>query len=216
MALGKIAGGLPKPGRMNAGLFPRRARAHPHRDVGACNGEDDFTLITAATAQWHDSRMAGAASRRPFAGGSHARSLHADRHGACVARPFPEHRHRGRPVTALAQPPVRYRRGRPCTLARVSFAGELGWEVHAANADIPALYDAVLNAGAKPFGMFALNSPADRKGLPRVEGRSVHRLQPSGGRARPVHPLRQAAGLHRQGRASGRKAARALRNASSR
>jgi len=48
--------------------------------------------------------------------------------------------------------------GTDCALARVSFAGELGWEIHAKTEDIPALFDAVLGAGAKPFGMFALDS----------------------------------------------------------
>jgi dimethylglycine dehydrogenase len=54
--------------------------------------------------------------------------------------------------------------GRACTLVRVSFAGELGWEVHAANADMPAIHDAVLEADAKPFGMWALNSLRLEKG----------------------------------------------------
>jgi dimethylglycine dehydrogenase len=55
-------------------------------------------------------------------------------------------------------------------LARVSFAGELGWEIHAANAEIPAIYDAVLGAGAKPFGMFALNSLRIEKGYRAWKG----------------------------------------------
>ena len=43
-------------------------------------------------------------------------------------------------------------------LARVSFAGEMGWEIHAANADMPEIFEAVLAGGATPFGMWALNS----------------------------------------------------------
>ena len=54
--------------------------------------------------------------------------------------------------------------GRPCALARVSFAGELGWEIHAANEHVPALWDAVIEAGAKPFGMIALDSMRLEKG----------------------------------------------------
>ena len=45
------------------------------------------------------------------------------------------------------------------------FAGELGWEVHAPNASMPTIYDAILAAGAKPFGMYALNSLRLGKGL---------------------------------------------------
>jgi dimethylglycine dehydrogenase len=60
--------------------------------------------------------------------------------------------------------------GTECKLARVSFAGELGWEVHASNASIPALYDAVLEAGATPFGMFALNALRIEKGYRAWKG----------------------------------------------
>jgi dimethylglycine dehydrogenase len=60
--------------------------------------------------------------------------------------------------------------GKPCTLARVSYAGELGWEIHAANADSSAIYEAVLSAGARPFGMFALNSLRIEKGYRAWKG----------------------------------------------
>jgi dimethylglycine dehydrogenase len=60
--------------------------------------------------------------------------------------------------------------GRAAVLARVSFAGELGWEVHAPVADIPAIYEAVLEGGAKPFGMRALNSLRIEKGYRAWKG----------------------------------------------
>ncbi len=45
---------------------------------------------------------------------------------------------------------------------RVSYAGELGWELHADNGDMPRLYDAVLAAGSahglRHFGLYALDS----------------------------------------------------------
>jgi dimethylglycine dehydrogenase len=46
----------------------------------------------------------------------------------------------------------------------------LGWEIHAANANIPALYEAVLGAGATPFGMWALNSLRIEKGYRAWKG----------------------------------------------
>ena len=55
-------------------------------------------------------------------------------------------------------------------LVRVSFAGELGWEVHAAMDDIPAIYDAITGAGATPFGMYALNSMRIEKGYRAWKG----------------------------------------------
>ncbi|MEL7527541.1 MAG: glycine cleavage T C-terminal barrel domain-containing protein, partial [Pseudomonadota bacterium] len=60
--------------------------------------------------------------------------------------------------------------GKPAMLVRVSFTGELGWEVHAAMDDMPAIYDAILEAGAKPFGMFALNALRIEKGYRTWKG----------------------------------------------
>ena len=60
--------------------------------------------------------------------------------------------------------------GRDAFLARVSFAGELGWEIHAANSDMCHIYNEVLQAGAKPFGMYALNSLRIEKGYRAWKG----------------------------------------------
>jgi dimethylglycine dehydrogenase len=129
--------------------------------------------------------------------------------GPEIARSVRSHGNRGRPDLAVAQSvqPATVA-GLPCGLARVSFAGELGWEIHAETADIPALYDAVTCRGCETLRNVGAELAAYRKGLPRVEGRSVDRLQPSGGRARAIHPVRQAAGLPGQGRASDRETAR--------
>ena len=70
--------------------------------------------------------------------------------------------------------------GRWARLVRVSFAGELGWEIHTQTEDTATVFDAVWQAGQahglKPFGMYALDSPAHGEGLPRLEGGSEHRL----------------------------------------
>jgi dimethylglycine dehydrogenase len=59
-------------------------------------------------------------------------------------------------------------------LMRVSFAGELGWEIHSRVADTPVVYDAVMAAGKplglRPFGMFALNSLRIEKGYRAWKG----------------------------------------------
>ncbi len=59
-------------------------------------------------------------------------------------------------------------------LARVSFAGELGWEIHSKIADTEAVWNAVLRAGKghglRPFGMFALNSLRVEKGYRAWKG----------------------------------------------
>ena len=57
---------------------------------------------------------------------------------------------------------------------RVSFAGELGWEIHSRVQNTPRIYDAVMAAGLpfglKPFGMFALNSLRIEKGYRAWKG----------------------------------------------
>ena len=42
--------------------------------------------------------------------------------------------------------------GRRLWAFRMSYAGELGWEIHCAPESAPAIWDAVTAAGAKPFG----------------------------------------------------------------
>ena len=50
----------------------------------------------------------------------------------------------------------------PCRALRVSYAGELGWELHHDINHMEKLYDTIMNAGhsfgAKDFGTYALNS----------------------------------------------------------
>lgn len=51
---------------------------------------------------------------------------------------------------------------------RVSYVGELGWELHVASSDLPALYQSIMAEGAKfgvtQFGSYALNSMRIEKG----------------------------------------------------
>ncbi len=58
--------------------------------------------------------------------------------------------------------------GRPTTALRISYLGELGWELHLASADLKAVYDAVADAGTGlglvDFGSYALNALRLEKG----------------------------------------------------
>ena len=51
---------------------------------------------------------------------------------------------------------------------RVSYAGEIGWELHVATEDLPALHEALCGAGdavgLRPFGAYAMNSMRLEKG----------------------------------------------------
>ncbi|MEM7216517.1 MAG: FAD-dependent oxidoreductase [Pseudomonadota bacterium] len=170
---GRIAGALPKVGRMNLGYFPD-SRGRILTEMSLIRHKDDhFTLITAAGAQWHDFEMLKKAL--PADGsillddrtvefstlivtGPKSREILS---GICEEADF---------SLGWLTHQVAMVAGNRAFLARVSFAGELGWEVHAANADMPQIYGALLNAGAKPFGMYALNSLRIEKGYRTWKG----------------------------------------------
>lgn len=163
---GRISGGLPKVGRMTLGYFPdARGRILTEMSI-LRHGEDDFTLITAAVAQWHDYEVLKAILPKDgsvtlsdrtaevstlIVSGPKSRDLFASISDADLG------------LTWLSLQDVTIA-GKDAMMARVSFAGELGWEIHAKMADMPAIYDAVIAAGATPFGMFALGSMRLEKG----------------------------------------------------
>ncbi len=163
--LGRIAGGLPGPGRIGLAYFPDdRGRILTEMSV-ICHAEDHFTLMTAAAAQWHDRDVL----RRGLPGGVTLTDRSREVSTLIVTGPAARDLFARIGTEAdlslpwLSAQSARIR-GIPCTFLRVSFAGELGWEIHAAPADIPPLYEAVLGAGARPFGMFALNALRVEKG----------------------------------------------------
>ncbi len=168
---GMIAGALPKAGRMTLGYFADgRGRVLTEMSI-LRHGEDEFTLITAAPAQWHDFELLQAALPEGLSltdrttemstlivCGPEARGLfEAISDGADLSLSWLSLQH-----AKVA--------GAEVMLARVSFAGELGWEIHAPVADIPAIYEAVLGAGAKPFGMYALDAMRLEKGYRAWKG----------------------------------------------
>ncbi len=161
---GRIAGALPKVGRMNLAYFPDdRGRILSEMSV-LRHAEDAFTLITAASAEWHDGEMLSRALPDTL-------TLHnATREVSVLIVAGPKSRDLFTAISDadLTLPWLSYQRakvaGKTCLLVRVSFAGELGWEIHAQPGDLPTIYDAVLAQGAKPFGMWALNSLRLEKG----------------------------------------------------
>jgi dimethylglycine dehydrogenase len=167
---GRITGGLPKAGRMNLAYFADdRGRILTEMSLMR-HSEDHFTLITAATAQWHDFDVL-----RPALDAGLSLTDHTTEYSTLIVT-GPKARDLFEQIAEadLTLGWLTHQRakvaGRNATLARVSFAGELGWEIHAANADIPAIYQAVLDAGAKPFGMWALNSMRIEKGYRAWKG----------------------------------------------
>ncbi|MEL6532065.1 MAG: FAD-dependent oxidoreductase [Pseudomonadota bacterium] len=169
---GRIAGALPKVGRMNLGYFPDpRGRILTEMSL-VRKGEDAFTLITAAPAQWHDYEVLW---RDGLPEGVNLTDHTTEVTTLIVTGP--KARDLFESIGTQADLSLGWLShqdatvaGQPCRLFRVSFAGELGWEIHARFDDMPAIYDAVLGAGATPFGMFALNALRIEKGYRAWKG----------------------------------------------
>ncbi|APG48581.1 GcvT family protein [Phaeobacter porticola] len=167
---GRVTGGLPKIGRMNLVYFADdRGRILTEMSC-IRHGENHFTMITAGAAQWHDFDVlrrglpadVGLTDHTTeyatmIVTGPQSRDLLAGLSDADLSLGWLNHQE-----ATVA--------GKPAFLARVSFAGELGWEVHCVNEHQPAIYNAILEAGAKPFGMYALNSLRIEKGYRAWKG----------------------------------------------
>ena len=168
----QITGGLPKVGRMNLGYFAdSRGRVLTEMSI-LRHADDHFTLITAAVAQWHDFELL---HRNLPADGSLSLTDHSEDHTTMLVTGPKARDLLSTIVDAdFTLPWLSLQTARmgdvDCLLARVSFAGELGWEIHCSREAMPAIFDAVLAAGARPFGMFALNSLRLEKGYRAWKG----------------------------------------------
>jgi dimethylglycine dehydrogenase len=169
-------GKLPKPGRIGLAYFADdKGRIVTEMSVMML-AEDFFFLITAATAQWHDLEWLQKhlpdnaaftiddvtdAFSCQILSGPNSRAILADVSDADLSKGWLTHQ-----SCQIA--------GRWCQLVRVSFAGELGWEIHTKIEDTAAIFDAVWEAGQKhglkPFGMEALDSLRIEKGYRAWKG----------------------------------------------
>jgi len=169
-------GGIPKVGRIGL-LYFADDRGRILTEMSAMRlDEDFFFLITAATAEWHDFDMLQ--SRMPkdaaftmtnvtkgfstqILSGPKSRDILADVSNADLSQGWLTHQ-----SAQIGDHWVQ--------LVRVSFAGELGWEIHTKSEDTAAVYDLVIEAGQKhglkPFGMYALNSLRIEKGYRAWKG----------------------------------------------
>ena len=167
---GFCTGGISKVGRMNL-IYVSDSRGRIVTELSCIRlGEDNFVLITAAGAQWHD----GDLIRASVPNGVAVRETTTERDTLVVTGPTSRTVLAGISDANLQQGWLTHQwatvAGQKVFMIRVSFAGELGWELHAENAVMPAIYDAVLAAGAKPFGMYALNSLRIEKGYRAWKG----------------------------------------------
>jgi dimethylglycine dehydrogenase len=165
-----VTGVVPKPGRIGLAYFADdKGRIVTEMSVMALD-EDFFFLITAAVAELHDfewlamhlpqatqvtlQNVTDAFSCQILTGPA-SRDILASVTDADLSKPWLAHQ-----SCQIA--------GRWLQLVRVSFAGELGWELHTKVEDTAVVFDAVWEAGQKhglaPFGMFALDSLRLEKG----------------------------------------------------
>ena len=165
-----ITGALPKTGRMNLAYFAdTKGRLLTEMSVGRL-GEDEFQLITAAPAQWHDFEVL----RDRLPDGLELADVTDEYSTLILTGPKSRELLAGLTDGDLSLGWLTIQdatvAGEQARLIRVSFAGELGWEIHAPMGSIKAIYDAVLAAGATPFGMYALNSMRIEKGYRAWKG----------------------------------------------
>jgi len=163
---GLTASRLPPPGRIGLAYFADgRGRVVTEMSV-MVHGDDDVGLIGASAAQWHDAECLSRNAPEDI----DIRDCSGDVECLLVTGP------RAREILAplanghdLASPWLSvsfagHVAGEECALIRVSYAGELGWEIHCAPECAPTIWDAVTGAGARPFGMWALDSLRIEKG----------------------------------------------------
>ena len=170
----QITGKVPNVGRLGLAYFADdKGRIVTEMSVARL-AEDEVLLITAATAQAHD----GEWLVRHLEPGLQLTEQTNDWSTQILTGP------KSREILAsvsdadLAKGWLTFQTARvggaEVFLMRVSFAGELGWEIHSRVADTAVVYDAVMAAGAplglKPFGMFALNSLRIEKGYRAWKG----------------------------------------------
>ena len=167
---GLTASALPKPGRIGLAYFAD-TRGRIVTEMSVMNEEPDRVgLMTASVAQWHDAEWLrlGAPAGVTVQDFSDV--------AECLLVTGPKAREvlgpltdgdLGLPWLSVQQATVA---GCDVALVRVSFAGELGWEVHCAVADAPVIWDALAAAGVVPFGMWALNSLRVEKGYRAWKG----------------------------------------------
>lgn len=170
----QITGKVPGPGRVGLCYFADDKGRIVTEMSAARLGPDEFWLITAATAQAHDREWLqrhldpelsltdeSADWATQILTGPQARAILGAVCDGDLARPWLTWQ-----VAQIA--------GADVVLMRVSFAGELGWEVHSRAGDTPAVWDALMAAGRplglRPFGMVALDSLRIEKGYRAWKG----------------------------------------------
>lgn len=161
---------LPPPGWVGLCYFPDdRGRILTEMTV-MVDSDEVVGCITAAVAQSHDADVLRAGLPEGVELQDWTDEVH------CLIVTGPGARDLLAPLTDadLTKPWLSATEGRiagaEAAFLRLSFAGELGWEIHCDPLDAPAIRAAIRTAGATPFGMFALNALRAEKGYRAWKG----------------------------------------------
>ncbi len=171
-----ITGNVPKAGRIGLAYFADdKGRIVTEMSIMALD-ENTFFLITAASAEWHDYEWLV----KHLPEDSSISITNVTEAFTCQILSGPKSREILASLTDadLTTPWLTHQSGQIaniwCQLVRVSFAGELGWEIHTKIEDTANVFDAVMAAGTplglKPFGMYALDSLRLEKGYRTWKG----------------------------------------------
>ncbi|MBP9183546.1 MAG: FAD-dependent oxidoreductase [Fuscovulum sp.] len=162
---------LPQPGRTGLLYFADDRGRIVTEMTCLPYSDDDVGVITAAVAQGHDADIL----RKGLPAGVVLEDWSDRIHCFIVTGPKARDLLAGISQADLSLPWLSVQfaarvAGKDVALVRVSFAGELGWEIHCNRGDAPAIHDALLAVGAKPFGMRALNAMRIEKGYRAWKG----------------------------------------------
>ncbi len=171
-----ITGRVPSLGRLGLAYFAdERGRIVTEMSMSRIE-EDGVLLVSPSVAQWHDLELL----RKYLPENGQITITDDTDHHDCLLITGPK----AREILSecadgpFDEPWLTVKRGRvdahDALFQRVSFAGELGWEVHVRNDVAGEVYDIIMDTGEhyglRPFGMYALNSLRLEKGYRTWKG----------------------------------------------
>jgi dimethylglycine dehydrogenase len=165
-----ITGSLPRIGRVALAYFAdRKGRIVTEMSLARLD-HDEFLLLTAASAEWHDRDWL--LQHLPADGSIRIENLSEADNCLVVSGPQSRALLAGLCTADLSLPWLSHQQseiaGVAVRLMRVSYVGELGWEIHCPLADTVAVFEAVRDAGRplglRAFGMYAMDALRIEKG----------------------------------------------------
>lgn len=165
-----VTGTIPRVGRMSL-VYISDSLGRIVSELSAIRiGADEFLLMAGAGAEWHDEELL----RRYLPADSGLTMTNTSADWSCLVLTGPKSRAILSAIcdADLDAPWLNHQNttisGVPTTAMRVSYVGELGWELHMPLADVCTVFNTIWAAGEsyglRPFGMYAMDSMRIEKG----------------------------------------------------